>query len=63
MEQEGERMKNYQAIQKMNPSQMAYTFYLMMKPFLGNLNEEERKVVYDDIERWLMKDVPDGKKN
>lgn len=55
-------MKNYQVIQKMNPSQMAYTFYLMMKPFLGNLNEDERKAVYMKIEEGLMQDVPEGKK-
>lgn len=55
-------MKNFEAVKQMNAKQMAYTFYLMMKPFLENLNEEERKTVYDDIERWLMQDVPEGKK-
>lgn len=51
-------MNNYEAIKKMNLKQMAYTFYLMLKPFLEGLGEEERKKVYDGIERFLETEVP-----
>ena len=50
-------MKNFQAVQKMNVKQMAYTFYLMIKPFLGNCGEEERKAAYSQIEQWLNREV------
>lgn len=55
-------MKNFEAVKQMNLKQMAYTFYLMIKPFLGNCSEEERKAAYSQIEEWLMQDVPAGKK-
>lgn len=62
MEQEGERMKNFEAVRQMNAKELAYTFYLMIKPFLGNCSEDERKAAYSQIEQWLMQDVPEGKK-
>lgn len=55
-------MKNFEAVKQMNEKQIAYTFYLMIKPFLGNCSEEERKAAYQQIEEWLMQDVPEGKK-
>lgn len=55
-------MKNFDAVKQMNLKQMAYTFYLMIKPFLGNCSEEERKAAYLQIEQWLMQDVPDPPK-
>ncbi len=55
-------MKNFEAVKQMNVKQMAYTFYLMIKPFLGNCSEAERKEVYSQIEQWLMQDAPEGKK-
>ena len=55
-------MKNFQAIKEMNVKQMAYTFYLMIKPFLGDCSEEERKAAYSQIEQWLMNDVPERKR-
>lgn len=56
-------MKNFEAVKQMNEKQMAYTFYLMIKPFLGNCSEAERKAAYSQIEQWLMQDVPNGKKD
>ena len=56
-------MKNFEAVKQMNLKQMAYTFYLMIKPFLGNCSEEERKAAYSQIEQWLNQEVADdGKK-
>lgn len=54
-------MKNFEAVKQMNVKQMAYTFYLMIKPFLGNCSEEERKAAYTQIRRWLSQEVPEGK--
>lgn len=53
-------MKNYEAIQKMNPKQMAYTFYLMLKPFIEEYSEEERKAAFAEIEKMLMQEVGNG---
>ena len=54
-------MKNFEAVKQMNAKELAYTFYLMLKPFLGNCGEAERKAAYLQIEEWLMQDVPEGK--
>ena len=55
-------MKNFEVVQKMNAKELAYTFYLMIKPFLGDCSEAERQAAYMKIEEWLMQDAPEGKK-
>lgn len=56
-------MNNHEAIKQMNLKQMAYTFYLMLKPFLKDCSDAERKAAYNQIEQWLMQKVPDRKKD
>lgn len=56
-------MKNYEAIQKMNLKQMAYTFYLFLKPFLKDgTSEAELKMVYGEIEQFLEREIPENAK-
>ncbi len=50
-------MKVYESIKQMNLRQMAYTFYIFLKPFLGELNEAERQAVYDQIIHGLEQEV------
>ena len=54
-------MKNFEAVKQMNAKEMAYTFYLMIKPFLSNHSEAVRKAAYLQIEEWLMQDAAEGK--
>ena len=55
-------MNNYEAIKKMSLKQMAYTFYLMVKPFMARASDADRKAAYNKIEEWLMQEVPKGKR-
>lgn len=55
-------MKNFEAVKQMNVKQLAYTFYLLLRPFLDDYSEEERKAAYSQIEQWLMQDVPEPPK-
>lgn len=50
-------MNHYEAIKKMTLKQMAYTFYLFLKPFLEDYSEAERKAAYHQIEQMLMQEV------
>lgn len=55
--EETNKMKNWQAIQKMNKKEMAAVFFLFLKPFTKQLSKKETEELMQSIEQTLDKEV------
>lgn len=56
-------MTNHEAIKGMSVEEMAFVFYMMMKPFIEAMgaSEEDGKAIRDNLRAFLQSDVT-GKK-
>lgn len=53
-------MTHYEAIKNMSLKQMAYTFYIFVKPFLEDFTDEEKKAVYEEVVKMLEQEAGHG---